>query len=164
MKKGIVLLLVMISVLSCKNQVKEVQVDKKAGEWVSSGTKFLMGSDEQVEMVRSLISNYAAMDAEGVFANTRDSLRFFPFNSEEPVIMTSNDVKEMFSQYDSIISDPILTNLTASKFSVKLSVTPTAMPTLSSLLANTIIIPSPNSFLPLSTSFLNSFGGNPSTF
>ncbi|MDG1044748.1 MAG: hypothetical protein P8O88_07655 [Flavobacteriaceae bacterium] len=97
----------MISVLSCKNQVKEVQVDKKAGEWVSSGTKFLMGSDEQVEMVRSLISNYAAMDAEGVFANTRDSLRFFPFNLEEPVIMTSNDVKEMFSQYDSIISDPI---------------------------------------------------------
>ncbi|MFY9456198.1 MAG: hypothetical protein WAP40_03060 [Flavobacteriaceae bacterium] len=97
----------MISVLSCKNQVKEVQVDKKAGEWVSSGTKFLMGSDEQVEMVRSLISNYAAMNAEAVFANTRDSLRFFPFNSEEPVIMTSNDVKEMFSQYDSIISDPI---------------------------------------------------------
>ena len=107
MKKGIVLLMVMVSVLSCKNQVTEVQVDKKAGEWVSSGTKFLMGSDEQVEMVRSLISNYAAMDAEGVFANTRDSLRFFPFNSEEPVIMTSNDVKEMFSQYDSIISDPI---------------------------------------------------------
>ena len=107
MKKGIVLLMVMISVLSCKNQVKEVQVDKKAGEWVSSGTKFLMGSDEQVEMVSSLISNYAAMDAEGVFANTRDSLRFFPFNSEEPVIMTSNDLKEMFSQYDSIISDPI---------------------------------------------------------
>lgn len=107
MKKGIVLLMVMISVLSCKNQVKEVQVDKKAGEWVSSGTKFLMGSDEQVEMVRSLISNYAAMDAEAVFANTRDSLRFFPFNSEEPVMMTSDDVKEMFSQYDSIISDPI---------------------------------------------------------
>jgi hypothetical protein len=107
MKKGLVLLMVMISVLSCKNQVKEVQVDKKAGEWVSSGTKFLMGSDEQVEMVRSLISNYAAMDAEGVFANTRDSLRFFPFNSEEPVIMTSNDLKEMFFQYDSIISDPI---------------------------------------------------------
>ena len=107
MKKGIVLLMVMISVLSCKNQVKEVQVDKKAGEWVSSGTKFLMGSDEQVEIVRSLISNYAAMDAEAVFANTRDSLRFFPFNSEEPVMMTSDDVKEMFSQYDSIISDPI---------------------------------------------------------
>ena len=107
MKKGIVLLMVMISVLSCKNQVKEVQVDKKAGEWVSSGTKFLMGSDEQVEMVRSLISNYAAMDAEAVFANTRDSLRFFPFNSEEPVMMTSDDVKEIFSQYDSIISEPI---------------------------------------------------------
>ena len=107
MKKGLVLLMAMISALSCENQVGEVQVDKKAGEWVSSGTKFLMGSDEQVETVRSLISNYAAMDAEGVFANTRDSLRFFSFNSEEPVIMTSNDLKEMFFQYDSIISDPI---------------------------------------------------------
>ena len=107
MKKGLVLLMAMISALSCENQVGEVQVDKKAGEWVSSGTKFLMGSDEQVEMVRSLISNYAAMDAEAVFANTRDSLRFFPFNSEEPVMMTSDDVKEIFSQYDSIISEPI---------------------------------------------------------
>jgi len=107
MKKGLVLLMAMISALSCENQVEEVQVDKKAGEWVSSGTKFLMGSDEQVETVRSLISNYAAMDAEAVFANTRDSLRFFPFNSEEPVMMTSDDVKEIFSQYDSIISEPI---------------------------------------------------------
>jgi hypothetical protein len=42
-----------------------------------------------------------------------------------------------------MISDPTLTNLTASNFSVKLSVTPTAIPTLSSLLAKTITIPSP---------------------
>ena len=48
--------------------------------------------------------------------------------------------------------------------SVNFSVTPTAIPTLSSLLAKTITIPSPNSFLPLSTSFLNSLGGRSSTF
>ena len=107
MKKVIVLLTIIISVMSCKNQVKEVEADRKAGEWVSSGTKFLMGSDEQVEIVRNLISNYAAMDAEAVFANTRDSLRFFPFNLEEPVMMTTNELKEVFSLYDSIITEPI---------------------------------------------------------
>ena len=35
---------------------------------------------------------------------------------------------------------------------------------MSSLLAKTTTIPSPNSFLPSSTNFLNSFGGRPSTF
>ena len=56
----------MISVLSCKNQVKEIQVDKKAGEWVSSGTKFLMGSDEQVEMAEELISAVKSGDSAAV--------------------------------------------------------------------------------------------------
>jgi hypothetical protein len=107
MKKVIVLLAIIISVISCKNQVKGVEADRKAGEWVSSGTKFHMGSDEQVEIVRNLISNYAAMDAEAVFANTRDSLRFFPFNLEESVMMTTNELKEVFSLYDSIIAEPI---------------------------------------------------------
>ena len=107
MKKVIVLLTIIISVMSCKNQVKEVEADRKAGEWVSSGTKFLMGSDEQVEIVKDLLSNYAAMDAEAVFLNTRDTIRFFPFNAEKPVMMTVKDQKEMFSLYDSIISKPV---------------------------------------------------------
>jgi hypothetical protein len=99
MKKGIALLVIIISVLSCKNKVKEVEVDRKAGEWVSSGTKFLIGSDAQVEIVRNLISNYAAMDAEAVFANTRDSLRFFRFNSEEPVMMISDTIQLFQSRF-----------------------------------------------------------------
>ena len=45
MKKVIVLLAISIAVLSCKNQVKEVEVDRKAGEWVRSGVKYLIGSD-----------------------------------------------------------------------------------------------------------------------
>ena len=63
-----------------------------------------------------------------------------------------------------IISDPILTNLTASYLLVKLSVIPTAIPTFSSLLAKTTTIPSDKSFLPWSTNFLNSLGGRSSTF
>jgi hypothetical protein len=107
MKKVIVLLAIIISVLSCKNQVKEVEVDRKAGEWVRSGVKWLMGSDEQVEIVKNLISNYAAMDADAVFSHTRDSLRFFSFNSEVPVFMTADNLKEKFSSYDSIVTKPV---------------------------------------------------------
>ena len=69
MKKVIVLLAIFISISSCSDQVLEKEVNKKAGEWVSSGTKFLMGSDKQVEIVKNLLSNYAAMDAEAVFLN-----------------------------------------------------------------------------------------------
>jgi hypothetical protein len=107
MKKVIVLLAIIISVLSCKNQVKEVEVDRKAGEWVRSGVKYLIGSDEQVEIVKDLISNYAAMDADAVFSHTRDSLRFFSFNSEIPVMMTVDNLKEKFSSYDSIVTKPV---------------------------------------------------------
>ena len=107
MKKVIVLLVIFISISSCSNKVVDKEVNKKAGEWVSSGTKFFMGSDEQVEIVKNLLSNYAAMDAEAVFLNTRDTVRFFSFNAEKPVMMTVKDQKEMFSLYDSIISKPV---------------------------------------------------------
>lgn len=107
MKKVILLLAIFTSFSSCTNQVVEKEVKSKAGEWVSSGTKFLMGSDEQVEVVKSLLANYAAMDAEAVFSNTRDTVRFFPFNAEKPVMMTVKDQKEMFSLYDSIVSKPV---------------------------------------------------------
>lgn len=107
MKKIIFLLAIIISLSSCSNQVVEKEVSKKGGEWVSSGTKFLIGSDEQAEIVKSLLTSYAAMDAESIFLNTRDTVRFFPFNSEEPIMMTSKDQKEMFSSYDSIILEPV---------------------------------------------------------
>ena len=62
------------------------------------------------------------------------------------------------------ISDPVLTNLTASYLLISLFVTPTAKPIFPSLLAKTTTIPSPNSFFPASTSFLRSFGGKSVTF
>jgi hypothetical protein len=93
--------------LSCKIQVKEVEVDRKAGEWVRSGVKYLMGSDEQVEIVKDLTSNYAAMDADAFFSHTRDLLRFYSFNSEGPVMMTADNLKEKFSSYDSIVTKPV---------------------------------------------------------
>ena len=93
--------------LSCNNNVKEIEIDRTAGEWVSTGAKYVIGSDEKVAIVKKLIENYAALDAEGVFANSRDSLRFFPYNSKTSVMLTVDNLKEMFSSYDSIASKPV---------------------------------------------------------
>ena len=106
-KKIALLLVILVSVSSCSNQVVEKEVNKKGGEWVSSGTKFIIGSDEQVEIVRNLLSSYAAMDADEVFKNVRDTVRFFPYNAEKPVMMTIDNQRDMFSLYDSIISKPV---------------------------------------------------------
>ena len=107
MKTIFTLFVATIVLLSCNNNVKEIEIDRTAGEWVSSGAKYVIGSDEKVVIVKKLIENYAALDAEGVFTNTRDSLRFFPFNSKTSVMLTVDNLKEMFSSYDSIISKPI---------------------------------------------------------
>ena len=107
MKTIFTLFVATIVLLSCNNNVKEIEIDRTAGEWVSSGAKYVIGSDEKVVIVKKLIENYAALDAEGVFTNTRDSLRFFPFNSKTSVMLTVDNLKEMFSSYDSIISKPV---------------------------------------------------------
>jgi hypothetical protein len=107
MKTIFTLFVATIVLLSCNNNVKEIEIDRTAGEWVSSGAKYVIGSDEKVAIVKKLIENYAALDAEGVFTNTIDSLRFFPFNSKTSVMLTVDNLKEMFSSYDSIISKPV---------------------------------------------------------
>ena len=63
-----------------------------------------------------------------------------------------------------MISDPFFTKSTALYFLVKPSVIPTARPILPSLVANITTTPSPKSFFPLSTNFLSSLVGRPSTF
>ena len=107
MKTIFTLFVATIGLLSCNNNIKEIEIDRTAGEWVSSGAKYVIGSDKKVAIVKKLIENYAALDAEGVFTNTRDSLRFFPFNSKTSVMLTVDNLKEMFSSYDSIVSKPI---------------------------------------------------------
>ena len=107
MKTIFTLFVATIVLLSCNKNVKEIEIDRTAGEWVSSGSKYVIGSDEKVAIVKKLIENYAALDAKGVFTNTRDSLRFFPFNSKTSVMLTVDNLKEMFSSYDSIVSKPI---------------------------------------------------------
>jgi hypothetical protein len=102
------LVLLFVSVLtSCTPAVKEVEVDREAGEYVASGTKYTIGSDEKAEIVKKVLISYAAMDAESVFSHFRDSIIFSSYNSKEETKMNVEMLKEEFSNYDSIISSPV---------------------------------------------------------
>jgi hypothetical protein len=104
----IYLVLLLLSVLiSCAPAVKEVEVNREAGEYVHSGAKYTIGSDEKVKIVKKVITNYAAMDAERVFLHFRDSIKFSYYNFKELTIMNVEMLKEEFSNYDSIISSPV---------------------------------------------------------
>jgi hypothetical protein len=102
------LVLLFLSVLtSCAPAVREVEVNKEAGEYVRSGAKFTIGSDEKVEIVKKVLISYAAMDAESVFLHFRDSIKFSYYNFKEETKMNVEMLKEEFSNYDSIISSPV---------------------------------------------------------
>jgi len=102
------LVLLFLSVLtSCTPTVREVVVNKEAGEYVHSGAKYTMGSDEKVEIVKKVLISYAAMDAESVFLHFRDSIKFSYYNFKEETKMNVEMLKEEFSKYDSIISSPV---------------------------------------------------------
>ena len=54
--KKITLLLLLVSILiSCNNSVKEIEVDRKAGEWVKTGVKYSIGSDADVAIVKKML-------------------------------------------------------------------------------------------------------------
>jgi hypothetical protein len=100
--------LLFLSVLtSCSPAVREVEVNKEAGEYVRSGAKFTIGSDKKIEIVKKVLASYAAMEAESVFLHFRDSIKFFSYNSKKYTKMNVEMLKEEFSNYDSIISSPV---------------------------------------------------------
>tara|TARA_B110000967_G_scaffold9849_1_gene9878 strand:+ start:109 stop:603 length:495 start_codon:yes stop_codon:yes gene_type:complete len=101
--KKITLLLLLISILiSCDNSIKEIEVDRKAGEWVETGVKYSIGSDADVAIVKKMLSSHVSLDAEGVFSSISDTLTYYPHNMKSSIKMDVNMLKNYFSQYDSI--------------------------------------------------------------
>jgi len=101
--KKITLLLLLVSILiSCNNSVKEIEVDRKAGEWVKTGVKYSIGSDADVAIVKKMLSSHVSLDAEGVFSSIGDTLKYYPHNRKSSIKMDVNMLKDYFSQYDSI--------------------------------------------------------------
>ena len=57
MKKFTSLLLFVSVLISCNNSVKEIEIDRKAGEWVKTGVKYSIGSDADVAIIKKMLSH-----------------------------------------------------------------------------------------------------------
>lgn len=97
--KKITLLLFASVLISCNNSVKEIEVDRKAGEWVNTGVKYSIGSDADVAIIKKMLSSHVSLDAEGVFSAINDSLTYYPHNMKSSIKMDVNMLKDYFSRY-----------------------------------------------------------------
>ena len=100
--KNIVYLFVLALLVSCSNQAKNIETEKSAGIWEFSGDKYTLGSDEDVEIVKTMIKSFNSLDATKMSKLIADTISFYPHNSSS-VIKLPNDALETFtSQYDSV--------------------------------------------------------------
>ena len=100
--KNNIFLFVLALLVSCNNQAKKIETEKSAGIWELSGDKYTLGSDEDVEIVKTMIKSFNSLDATKMSELITDTISFYPYNSPN-VLKLPNDAIETFtSQYDSV--------------------------------------------------------------
>ena len=100
--KNILYLFILTLVFSWINQAKNIEIEKSAGVLELSGDKYTLGSDEDVEIVKTMIKSFNSLDAIKMSELIADTISFYPHNSPN-VIKLPNDAMEAFtSQYDSV--------------------------------------------------------------
>jgi len=100
--KNNIFLFVLALLVSCNNQAKKIETEKSAGIWELSGDKYTLGSDEDVEIVKTIIKSFNSLDATKMSELITDTISFYPYNSPN-VLKLPNDAIETFtSQYDSV--------------------------------------------------------------
>ena len=102
MIKKAIFLAIAIVLCSCNETKQEVVIDSGAGEWVSSGAKYTLGSDDDVAIVKEFIAGYATLDVERIFKVSTDSVKVYLHNMEKPMSINRQVLSEMLSSYDSI--------------------------------------------------------------
>ena len=102
MIKKAIFLAIAIVLCSCNETKQEVVTDSGAGQWVSSGAKYTLGSDDDVAIVKEFIAGYAALDVERIFKVSTDSVKVYLHNMEKPMSIDRQVLSEMLSSYDSI--------------------------------------------------------------
>ena len=102
MIKKAIFLAIAIVLCSCNETKQEVVINSGAGQWVSSGAKYTLGSDDDVAIVKEFIAGYAALDVERIFKVSTDSVKVYLHNMEKPMSINRQVLSEMLSSYDSI--------------------------------------------------------------
>lgn len=112
MMKKVGLLAIVFVLYSCdgmpvSDTEKTVADEKGAGEWVSTGAKYTLGNDKNVATVKEFIEGYKNRNVETIFNLSKDSIKVFRHNLEEPIYVNRTMFAEMLSRYDSIQPRPV---------------------------------------------------------
>jgi hypothetical protein len=71
------LMLISIALLLSCNQNNPTAVNS-AGEWVPTGDSFLLGQEEDVDLIKGMMADFNDLDLEGVQNRWGTPLRFIP--------------------------------------------------------------------------------------
>ena len=85
------LMLISIALLLSCNQNNMTAVNS-AGEWVPTGDSFLLGQEEDVDLIKGMMADFNNLDLEGVQNRWGDTITFYPYNMKEPIIMANEDL------------------------------------------------------------------------
>lgn len=108
MKNIMLMLMAVFIIYSCEQET--VEVSKSAGEWMmqnspNQGKKYVMGSDNDADLVKEFMDAYENMNAEKMVEMSADIVKFHPgdFSGVFDVDMTNTDfINERQKDWDSI--------------------------------------------------------------
>ena len=97
MKTKLTLLTVLLIFASC-----EQPTNNQAGEWVSSGEAYEIGTDENVQVIKDMMSAYNKMDTDAMQEVMADTLTIYLANQKEPISLPKEMTPQWMAQYDSV--------------------------------------------------------------
>ena len=97
MKSKLTLLTVLLIFASC-----EQPTNNQAGEWVSSGEAYEIGTDENVQIIKDMMSAYNKMDTDAMQEVLADTLTIYLASQKEPISLPKEMTPQWMAQYDSV--------------------------------------------------------------
>jgi hypothetical protein len=97
MKTKLTLLTVLLIFASC-----EQPKNNQAGEWVSSGEAYEIGTDENVQVIKDMMSAYNKMDTDAMQEVLADTLTIYLASQKEPISLPKEMTPQWMAQYDSV--------------------------------------------------------------
>ena len=97
MKTKLTLLTVLLIFASC-----EQPTNNQAGEWVSSGEAYEIGTDENVQIIKDMMSAYNKMDTDAMQELMADTLTIYSASQKQPISLPKEMTPQWMAQYDSV--------------------------------------------------------------
>ena len=97
MKTKLTLITILLIFASC-----EQPTNNQAGECVSSGEAYEIGPDENVQVIKDMMSAYNKMDTDAMQEVMADTLTIYSASQKEPISLPKEMTPQWMAQYDSV--------------------------------------------------------------